>query len=84
MSVQVGKAVQCNEAKTVVQLLQTPLACSNLLSVCALQLSDIAASCEEYSLEASRLQHKDASEVEQLFLELRDRLRHEAQKTHHY
>lgn len=49
-----------------------------------MQLSDIAASCEEYSLEASRLQHKDISQVEQLFLELRDDTRLEVQKIHHY
>lgn len=49
-----------------------------------MQLSEMVTSCEEFASEASRLQHSEASQVEQLFLELKDALQAELKRMHRY
>jgi len=45
-----------------------------------LQLSELIQSCQDYSTEASRLQHAEKQSVQDLFDELRDELLHGSQK----
>lgn len=44
----------------------------------------MVSACEEFGLEASRLQHQEAVQVEQLYLELRDTLKRLLQRATRY
>ena len=50
------------------------------MKVLCLQLSELIQSCQDYSTEASRLQHAEKQSVQDLFDELRDELLHGSQK----
>ena len=45
-----------------------------------MQLSELIQSCQDYSTEASRLQHAEKQSVQDLFDELKDELLHGSQK----